>query len=196
MADDADSAGPPRTRNLPLGLRLRARDPGADAAAWGATVDVQAREGARGTTHYARVRWTHPVTHHREGVKRRTHGSLEEARAWIERLEGAARTGVDPGQPLADYVAQLGDRWARGIDPTSMLRCAEATAKRGHPKRGAGGARPPDGHIGRLLQLAIAPAGAAKTTALTRPGGRAAPRPASRGAAACTDESEGQPWPR
>jgi glycolate oxidase iron-sulfur subunit len=24
--------------------------------------------------------------------------------------------GVDPGQPLADYVAQLGDRWARGID--------------------------------------------------------------------------------
>src|SRR4029453_11770897 len=45
--------------------------------------------------------------HHREGVKR-THGSLEEARAWVERLEGAARTGVDPGQPLADYVAQGG----------------------------------------------------------------------------------------
>ena len=45
----------------PLGVRL--------------TVDVQAREGARGTTYYARVRWTHPVTHHREGVKR-THGSL------------------------------------------------------------------------------------------------------------------------
>ena len=90
----------------PLGVRL--------------TVDVQAREGARGTTYYARVRWTHPVTHHREGVKR-THGSLEEAHAWVERLEGAARTGVDPGQPLADYVAQLGDRWARGIDPTSTL---------------------------------------------------------------------------
>jgi hypothetical protein len=47
----------------PLGVRL--------------IVDVQAREGARGTTYYARVRWTHPVTHHREGVKR-THGSLEE----------------------------------------------------------------------------------------------------------------------
>jgi hypothetical protein len=42
-------------------------------------------------------------------------------RAWVERLEGGARTGVDPGQPLADYVAQLGDRWARGIDPTSTL---------------------------------------------------------------------------
>jgi hypothetical protein len=51
----------------PLGVRL--------------TVDVQTREGARGTTYYARVRWTHPVKHHREGVKR-THGSLEEARAW------------------------------------------------------------------------------------------------------------------
>src|SRR5829696_7632553 len=71
----------------PLGVRL--------------TVDVQAREGARGTTYYARVRWTHPVTHHREGVKR-THGSVEEARAWVERLEGVARTGVDPGQPLAE----------------------------------------------------------------------------------------------
>jgi hypothetical protein len=33
----------------PLGVRL--------------TVDVQAREGARGTTYYARVRWTHPVKH-------------------------------------------------------------------------------------------------------------------------------------
>src|SRR5215212_11223450 len=65
----------------PLGVRL--------------TVDVQAREGARGTSYYARVRWTHPVTHHREGVKR-THGSLEEARAWVERLEGVARTGGRP----------------------------------------------------------------------------------------------------
>jgi hypothetical protein len=65
----------------PLGVRL--------------TVDVQAREGARGTTDYARVRWTHPVTHHREGVKR-THGSLEEARAWVERLEVSRERGSTP----------------------------------------------------------------------------------------------------
>jgi hypothetical protein len=81
---------------------------------------TQGREGARGTTFYARVRWTHPLTHHREGVKR-TFPSLAEARAWVEHLEGAPRTGVDSGQPLADYVAQLGGRWARGIDPTSTL---------------------------------------------------------------------------
>jgi hypothetical protein len=49
---------------------------------------------------------------------------------------------------------------------------------------------------GGRLQLAIASAGACKATALTRPGGRADPRPASRGAAACTDGSEGRPWPR
>jgi integrase len=81
---------------------------------------TQAREGARGTTFYARVRWTHPLTHHREGVKR-TFPSLAEARAGVEHLEGAARTGVDSGQPLAECVAQLGGRWARGIDPTSTL---------------------------------------------------------------------------
>ena len=90
----------------PLGVRL--------------TVDVQVREGVRGTKYYARVRWTHPVTHHLEGVKR-THDSLEAAQAWVDRMEGAARTGVDAGQPLTEYVAQLGDRWARGIDPTSTL---------------------------------------------------------------------------
>ncbi|WP_344802062.1 site-specific integrase [Microlunatus ginsengisoli] len=90
----------------PLGVRL--------------TVDVQVREGARGVTYYARVRWTHPVTHHREGVKR-SHASLEEAQAWIERLEGVARTGIDPGQLLSEYVGQLGDRWARGIDSTSTF---------------------------------------------------------------------------
>ena len=88
----------------PLGVRL--------------TVDVQVREGPRGARFHARVRWTHPVTHHREGVKR-AHGSLEEAQAWVERLEGAAGTGIDPGQLLSEYVAQLGDRWARGIDRTS-----------------------------------------------------------------------------
>src|SRR5215218_520708 len=65
----------------PLGVRL--------------TVDVQAREGARGTTYYARVRWTHPVTHHREGVKR-THTSLEGARGLGRALGGCRANGCRP----------------------------------------------------------------------------------------------------
>ena len=105
----------------PLGVRL--------------TVDVQAREGARGTTYYARVRWTHPVTHHREGVKR-THGSLEEARAWVERLEGVARTGSTP----VSRSPTMSPSWrsvACGIDPTSTLDpysagCANALPALGH----------------------------------------------------------------
>lgn len=90
----------------PLGVRL--------------TVDVQDRPGKRGITYYARVRWTHPVTHHREGLKR-TFGSPEAAQAWIDQLKDAARTGVDTGQPLIRYVEQLDGRWARGIDRTSTL---------------------------------------------------------------------------
>src|SRR4029453_2256362 len=43
---------------------------------------------------------------------------LEEARAWVERLEGAARTGVDPGQPLADYVGVL----PTGVLPNTTFR--------------------------------------------------------------------------
>lgn len=90
----------------PLGVRL--------------TVDVQDRQGKRGTTYYARVRWTHPVTHHREGLKR-TFDSPEAAQAWTNRLREATRTGVDTGQPLNRYIEQLDGRWARGIDRTSTL---------------------------------------------------------------------------
>jgi hypothetical protein len=34
-------------------------------------------------------------------------------------MQTTAETGVDSGQTLADYVAFIGDRWTRGIDPTS-----------------------------------------------------------------------------
>src|SRR5688500_12545833 len=83
----------------PLGVRL--------------TVDIEANYGARGTTYWAQVRWTHPVTHHREGVKR-AHSSLAEAEAWVERMQHTARAGVDSGQTLHTYSAHIGDRWARG----------------------------------------------------------------------------------
>ncbi|MGB8382243.1 MAG: site-specific integrase, partial [Dermatophilaceae bacterium] len=45
--------------------------------------------------------------------------TAESAAAWIERMQNASRTGVDSTQTLAEYVAFIGDRWTRGIDPTS-----------------------------------------------------------------------------
>ncbi len=39
--------------------------------------------------------------------------------AWLARMQTTAETGVDPGQTLSDFVAMIGDRWSRGIDPTS-----------------------------------------------------------------------------
>jgi integrase len=88
----------------PLGVRL--------------TVDVEEVRRVKGTVYKARVRWTHPVTHHREGTKRvfESRGAVD---AWLTRMQATADTGVDPGQTLSDYVTSIGDRWTRGIDPTS-----------------------------------------------------------------------------
>ena len=88
----------------PLGVRL--------------TVDVEEVRRVKGTVYKARVRWTHPVTHHREGTKRvfESRGAVD---AWLTRMHATADTGVNPGQTLSDYVTSIGDRWTRGIDPTS-----------------------------------------------------------------------------
>ena len=58
------------------------------------------------------------MTGRRVGTKR-SHRTLEAASQWLESLQTAAATGVDPGQTLATFVATIGDRWARAIDPTS-----------------------------------------------------------------------------
>ena len=88
----------------PLGVRL--------------TVDIEEYAGATGASYRARVRWTHPVTHHREGVKR-AFRTPEEAQSWVESMHQTAKTGVDSRQTLAQYVNEIGDRWTRAIDPTS-----------------------------------------------------------------------------
>ncbi|HEX5878552.1 MAG TPA: site-specific integrase, partial [Actinomycetota bacterium] len=88
----------------PLGVRL--------------TVDIEEHAGARGTRYWARVRWTDPLSHQRAGLKR-SHASREAAEAWVERMQRVTRTGVDSGQTLASYIEGIGDRWTRGIDPTS-----------------------------------------------------------------------------
>ena len=81
-------------------------------------VDIEAHEGALGTRYWARVRWYDPHTGQRTGIKR-THRSRAQAEAWIERMQRATTTGIDPGQTLKAYVESLGSRWARGIDQTS-----------------------------------------------------------------------------
>ena len=71
------------------------------------------------------------MTGRRVGTKR-SHRTLEAASQWLESLQTAAATGVDPGQTLATFVATIGDRWARAIDPTStygpLLRWAASRA--------------------------------------------------------------------
>ena len=88
----------------PLGVRL--------------TIDVEENVGPRGTTFWARVRWTNPANHHREGVKR-AFDSREAVEDWLETMRHTAKTGFDPGQTLSQYVELIGDRWTRAIDPTS-----------------------------------------------------------------------------
>ncbi|HEX5088148.1 MAG TPA: hypothetical protein VFV89_10090 [Nocardioides sp.] len=50
---------------------------------------------------------------------RRSCSSLDAAYDWLERMERAARPGLDTGQTLSAYVSLIGDRWAPGMDPTS-----------------------------------------------------------------------------
>ena len=88
----------------PLGVRL--------------TIDVEENPGPRGTTYWARVRWTNPANHHREGVKR-AFDSREAVEDWLDTMRHTAKTGVDRGQTLGAYVEAIGDRWTRAIDPTS-----------------------------------------------------------------------------
>jgi hypothetical protein len=82
------------------------------------TVDVEEHVGARGTRFWARVRWVDPLPRRRDGVKR-SHACREDAELWVDRMRRAAQTGVNSGQTLRDYFDTVGNRWTRGIDPTS-----------------------------------------------------------------------------
>ena len=88
----------------PLGVRL--------------TADIEEVRAPRGTVWWARVRWHDPESGRRESIKR-SHSTHEAAATWITQMQNASRTGVDVTQTLAEYVTFIGDRWTRGIDPTS-----------------------------------------------------------------------------
>jgi integrase len=81
-------------------------------------VDIGERAGPQGVRVWARVRWTDPATGQRVSRKK-SHPTREAAERWVGQMERAAQTGIDTGQTLAAYVEHIGDRWARGIDPTS-----------------------------------------------------------------------------
>jgi hypothetical protein len=107
--------GSSESRRPPLGVRL--------------TVDIERFEGPRLTVWRARIRWHDPSTGQRELVKR-THHSEEAALEWIERMQHTARTGVDRGQTLAEYLDFIGERWTRAIDPTSTYDTYSAGLRR------------------------------------------------------------------
>ncbi|WP_192476553.1 tyrosine-type recombinase/integrase [Arthrobacter sp. AET 35A] len=91
----------PRNRRMPpVGVKL--------------TTDVERRvDGYR-----ARVRWTDPSTHKRVG--RVSHArTAEEVEEFFEQMRAATETGNNTTVTLADYAASIGERWQRGLDPTS-----------------------------------------------------------------------------
>lgn len=91
----------PRNRRMPpVGVKL--------------TTDVERRtDGFR-----ARVRWTDPSTHKRVGRVAHVR-SQEEVEEFFEQMRASTETGADTTITLTDYAAAIGDRWQRGLDPTS-----------------------------------------------------------------------------
>ena len=90
------------SKRPPLGVRL--------------SVDVEEILAPRGTVWWARIRWHDPESGRREPLSAR----IPRARLRLDRAdENASRTSVDATQTLAEYVTFIGNRWTRGIDPTS-----------------------------------------------------------------------------
>lgn len=93
-------ADPRNHRMPPVGVKL--------------TTDVERRvDGFR-----ARVRWTDPSTKKRVG--RVSHvRTAEEVEEFFDQMRKATETGNDTTTTLAVYAESIGDRWKRGLDPTS-----------------------------------------------------------------------------
>jgi integrase len=97
-------AGPQST---PIGIRLSS--------------DVEVRVGRR-SPYKARVRWTNPTTGRRDS-KSEAFASPEEAHAWIEALERAARGGIDPTAAtmrLAEYGEAVMTLAMRGLEAKTL----------------------------------------------------------------------------
>lgn len=79
----------------------------------------------RGNGYLARVRWTDPHTKKRPSRSEFV-ATPEEAQAFFEKLRQATETGTDTLITFTDYVASIGARWQRGLDPTSTASYYDA----------------------------------------------------------------------
>lgn len=73
---------------------------------------------SRGSGYLARVRWTDPQTKKRPSRSEFVE-TPEEAEAFFEKLRQATETGANILITFAEYVDSIGERWQRGLDPTS-----------------------------------------------------------------------------
>lgn len=79
----------------------------------------------RGNGYLARVRWTDPHTKKRPSRSEFV-ATPEEAETFFDKLRQATETGTDTLITFSDYVASIGTRWQRGLDPTSTASYYDA----------------------------------------------------------------------
>ncbi|SDQ21501.1 tyrosine-type recombinase/integrase [Leucobacter chromiiresistens] len=68
----------------------------------------------------ARARWTDPETKKRM-VRALVVPDEEAAEEFFQSLQASAKIGLDRRISLSEYVTFIGDRWMRGLDPTSTV---------------------------------------------------------------------------
>lgn len=66
----------------------------------------------------ARVRWTDPISKRRM-IRTEMVRDEAAAQAFFESLRNSSQKGMDLSMTLLEYVTSIGNRWARGLDPTS-----------------------------------------------------------------------------
>lgn len=79
----------------------------------------------RGRGYLARVRWTDPHTRKRPSRSVFVE-TTQQAEEFFDRMHQATETGTDALITFADYVKSIGDRWQRGLDPTSTASYYDA----------------------------------------------------------------------
>lgn len=66
----------------------------------------------------ARARWTDPITKRRV-IRSEIVTDEAAAHAFFDQLRNSSVKGMDTAMTLTEFVTSIGDRWARGLDPTS-----------------------------------------------------------------------------